>query len=167
MLCKFVLPEKDIKRLEEYVNSGLSAINNAENIEDILTKIIKQSDIKDKPSSITAVQITALNELLVITGVEYSKIVMNALNIKRNIPLNALSYNEAIKIIRYGNENLRNERPKVTRSIEDTLMDNSVSKEQVIGIMYDALSIMQRYNGNTITHCLIEAIKDSDVVYEE
>lgn len=167
MLCKFVLSEKDIKRLEEYVNSGLSDLNNVENIGDILIKIIKQSNIKDKPSSITAVQLTALNELLVITGAEYSNLVMNALNIKRNIPLNSLSYNEALKIIQYGNENLRNKRPKVTKSVEDILMDDSVSKAQVIGIMYDALSAMQRYNGNTITYCLVEAIKDSDVVYEE
>lgn len=167
MLCKFVLSEKDIKCLEEYVNSGLSDLNNVENIGDILIKIIKQSNIKDKPSSITAVQLTALNELLVITGADYSNLVMNALNIKRNIPLNSLSYNEALKIIQYGNENLRNKRPKVTKSVEDILMDDSVSKTQVIGIMYDALNTMQRYNGNTVTSCLIEAIKDSGIVYEE
>lgn len=167
MPCKFVLSEKDIKRLEEYVNSGLSDLNNVENIGDILIKIIKQANINDKAFSITEVQLTALNELLIITDVEYSNLVMDALSIKRNIQINALSYNEALKIIRYGNENLRNERPKVTRSVEDLLMDDSVSKAQVIEIMYDALSTMQRYNGNTITHCLTEAIKDSDLVYEE
>lgn len=167
MLCKFVLPEEDVKLLEEYVNSGLSTLNNAENIGSILIKIIKQSNIKDKPSSITAVQITALNELLVITGALYGKLVMDSLNTKRTIPICNLSYNEALKIIHYGNENLRNKRPSVTKSVEDILMDDSVSKAQVIGIMYEALSTMQHYNGHTITNCLVEAIKDSDVVYEE
>ena len=167
MLCKFVLSEKDIKRLDEYVNSGLSDLNNVENIGDILTKIIKQAGYNDRPFSVTDVQLTALDELLVITGAEYSKLVINALNIKRTIPLRKLSYNEALKIIQYGNENLRNKRPKVTKSVEDILMDDSVSKAQVIGIMYDALSTMQRYNGDTVAHCLIEAIKGSDIIYEE
>lgn len=167
MLCKFVLSEEDIKLLEEYVNSGLSDLNNVENIGDILTKIIKQVDRNDKPSSITDIQLIALNELLVITGAEYSKLVMNALNTKRTIPLRGLSYNEALKIIQYGNENLRNKRPSVTKSVEEILMDDSVSKEQVIGIMYDALSTMHGYNGNTVTYCLVEAIKGSDIVYEE
>ena len=167
MLCKFVLSEEDMERLGEYVNSGLSDLNNVENIGDILTEIIKQAPCNDNPFSVTDVQLTALDELLVITGAEYSKLVINALNIKRTIPLKRLSSNEALKIIQYGNENLRNKRPKVTKSVEDILMDDSVSKAQVIGIMYEALSTMQGYNGNTIANCLIETIKSSNIVYEE
>lgn len=48
-------------------------------------------------------------------------------------------------------------------NIDKILMENSVSKEQIIEIMYSALSIMQRYNGNTVEYCLEEAIKDSDL----
>lgn len=47
--------------------------------------------------------------------------------------------------------------------INKILMKSNVSKKQLIEIMYDALSIMQRYNGNTVGHCLEEAIRSNNL----
>lgn len=174
MLCKFVLSEKDIGHLEDYVNSGLKATNAAGGITEVLIKIIKQAGCKDEPASISEIQLAALEELIVLKGIKYGKLVIKALGPEKTktyiTTMKNLSFNEAATIIQYANAKFGNKgtsMPKKTKSITDILMDDNVSKEQVIEIMYDALSTMQRYNGHSLTHCLVEAIKGSDVVYEE
>lgn len=46
--------------------------------------------------------------------------------------------------------NIEREKFMDSYEINKTLMKSNVSKKQLIKIMYDALSIMQRYNGNTV-----------------
>lgn len=52
-------------------------------------------------------------------------------------------------------------------TISELLMSDKVSKEQIIDIMYDALNIMQSYNGNTIVSCLTDAIEGSNICLKE
>lgn len=48
--------------------------------------------------------------------------------------------------------------------IDKILMKSNVNKEQLIEVMYNALSIMQRCNGNTVDCCVEEAMKDNNLI---
>ena len=49
--------------------------------------------------------------------------------------------------------------------INEILMKTGVDKEQLIEVMYNALSIMQRYNGNTVDYCVEEAMRDNNLIH--
>ena len=111
--------------------------------------------------------IEALQDLIKAQVVKYNDLVEAAVP---KVVVKKPLYMDAKTIIDHGSDTLKakfKEHINKASSIEDILMDDNVSKEQIIVVMYDALDTMQRYNGNTVTYCLIGAIKDSDIVYEE
>lgn len=108
--------------------------------------------------------IEALQDLIKAQVAKYNDLVEAVINPK--VVVKKPLYVDAKTIMDHGSNTLKGkfkEHINKTSSIEDILMDDSVSKEQIISIMYDALSSMQRYNGNTITYCLMDAIKDSNI----
>lgn len=52
-----------------------------------------------------------------------------------------------------------------SNEIDKILMKSEIGKEQLIEVMYNALSIMQRYNGNTADYCVEEAMKDNNLIH--
>lgn len=54
-----------------------------------------------------------------------------------------------------------------SNEIDKILMKSNVDKEQLIEIMYSALSIMQHYNGNTADFCVEKVMKDHNLIHSK
>ena len=112
--------------------------------------------------------IEALQDLIKTQVAKYNDLVEAVINPK--VVVKKPLYVDAKTIMDHGSDTLKDKfkaHINKTSSIEDILMDASVTKEQVIEIMYIAIERMQQYNGHTIAYCLTEAIKGSDIAYEE
>lgn len=66
--------------------------------------------------------------------------------------------NNKIKFI-YPTKQTTNPTDSITNSINDVLMHNNLPTQQVVKIMDDVLKLIQKYDKNAITRCLIQIIK--------